>query len=69
MLERIIAEGGDHIAFLLRLNDDYKRLRLTLGGVADRLGIAFGWLVSGEEIAPDAPGAECFSREFSLAAG
>jgi triphosphoribosyl-dephospho-CoA synthase len=68
-LERIIAEGGDHTAFLLRLNDDYKRLRLTLGGVADMLGIAFGWLVSGEEIAPDAPGAECFSREFSLAAG
>ena len=44
-LERIIAEGGDHAAFLMRLNDDYKRLDLTLGGVADMLGIALGWLV------------------------
>jgi triphosphoribosyl-dephospho-CoA synthase len=51
-LERIVAEGGDGVAFLERLNRDYKRDRLTIGGVADMLGIAFGWLVFGGEIAP-----------------
>jgi triphosphoribosyl-dephospho-CoA synthase len=51
-LERIVAEGGDHAAFLTQLNDDYKRLDLTIGGVADMLGIAFGWLVFGSEIDP-----------------
>jgi triphosphoribosyl-dephospho-CoA synthase len=50
-LERIIAEGGDHAALLQRLNDDYKRLNLTIGGVADMLGIAFGWLIFSNEIA------------------
>jgi triphosphoribosyl-dephospho-CoA synthase len=52
-LERIIAAGRDCTAFLTRLNDDYKRLKLTIGGVADMLGIAFGWLIFGSEIAAD----------------
>jgi triphosphoribosyl-dephospho-CoA synthase len=66
-LERLIAEGKDPTAFLTRLNDDYKHLNLTLGGVADLLGIAFGWLVFGEEITLLQRGAferqPCFSRE------
>ncbi|MDR3220724.1 MAG: triphosphoribosyl-dephospho-CoA synthase [Candidatus Accumulibacter sp.] len=57
-LERIIAEGGDCAAFLGRLNDDYKRLGLTIGGVADMLGIAFACLIFGNEIAPAAHSAE-----------
>jgi triphosphoribosyl-dephospho-CoA synthase len=68
-LERIIAEGGDHIAFLMRLNDDYKRLGLTIGGVADMLGLAFGYLIAGGEIAPDALGVERLSPKFTLTAG
>jgi triphosphoribosyl-dephospho-CoA synthase len=55
-LEQLIAEGKDPTAFLSRLNDDYKRLNLTLGGIADMLGVAFGWLIFGEEIVPDAHG-------------
>jgi triphosphoribosyl-dephospho-CoA synthase len=43
-LERIIAEGGDCVEYLKKLNDDYLRLNLTMGGVADMLGLAFGWL-------------------------
>lgn len=57
-LERIIAEGGDCAAFLERLNQDYKRLNLTIGGVADMLGIAFACLIFGREIDPDARDAE-----------
>ena len=49
-LERIIAEGGDGVTYLEMLNRDYKRLGLTIGGVADMLGLAFGWLIFGEEI-------------------
>ncbi|MDR0380145.1 MAG: triphosphoribosyl-dephospho-CoA synthase [Candidatus Accumulibacter sp.] len=48
-LERIVAEKGDYTAFLTQLNDDYRRLDLTLGGVADMLGLAFGWLIFREE--------------------
>ena len=51
-LEQIIAEGGDCVAFLERLNHDYKRLNLTIGGVADMLGVAFGCLIAGNEITP-----------------
>ncbi|MDR2112756.1 MAG: triphosphoribosyl-dephospho-CoA synthase, partial [Candidatus Accumulibacter sp.] len=53
-LERLIAEGEDCAAFLERLNQDYKRLNLTIGGVADMLGLAFGWLIFQGEITPDA---------------
>jgi triphosphoribosyl-dephospho-CoA synthase len=50
VLEQIITEGGDYIAFLTQLNQDYKRLNLTIGGVADMLGIAFGYLIFAGEI-------------------
>jgi triphosphoribosyl-dephospho-CoA synthase len=56
-LERIIAEGGDCIAFLERLNQDYKDLKLTIGGVADMLGIAFACLIFSNEIMLAADGA------------
>jgi triphosphoribosyl-dephospho-CoA synthase len=49
-LEKLIAGGGDCAAFLERLNRDYKRLNLTIGGVADMLGLTLGWLVFGGEI-------------------
>ncbi|GHU33776.1 2-(5''-triphosphoribosyl)-3'-dephospho-CoA synthase [Betaproteobacteria bacterium] len=49
-LEQLIAEGGDYVAFLTQLNQDYKRLNLTIGGVADMLGIAFGCLIFANEI-------------------
>lgn len=49
-LEQIIAEGGEFIPFLVELNHHYKRLNLTIGGVADMLGIAFGCLLASGEI-------------------
>jgi triphosphoribosyl-dephospho-CoA synthase len=45
-LERIICEGGEFAPFLEELNHEYKKLRLTIGGVADMLGIAFGCLLA-----------------------
>ena len=50
-IEQMIAEGGDFIVYLEKINADYKVLRLTIGGVADLLGIAFAWLLMREEIA------------------
>ncbi len=49
-LERIIAEGGEFIHYLEELNRQYKRQNLTIGGVADMLGIAFGYLLAQSEI-------------------
>lgn len=43
-LEDMIATGEDPFAFLRKLNDDYRRMNLTMGGVADMLGLAFGYL-------------------------
>lgn len=51
-LERIIAEGGEFAPFLEDLNSEYKKLGLTIGGVADMLGIAFGCLLAQSDISP-----------------
>ncbi len=53
LLERILAEGGEFIPFLEELNHQYKRLNLTIGGVADMLGIAFGCLLASGDIPSD----------------
>ena len=50
-LERLLASGGDYIACLKQLNRDYVRLNLTIGGVADMLGIAFAYLIASDELA------------------
>ena len=52
-LERMIGEGDDFLSHLEELNRDYKTLNLTIGGVADLLGLAFGWLLMCDEIAWD----------------
>lgn len=44
-LERMIGDGDDFLSHLEELNRDYKTLNLTIGGVADLLGLAFGWLL------------------------
>ena len=43
-LEKIIAEKGDCRACLEQLDGEYIRQNLTMGGVADMLGIALGFL-------------------------
>lgn len=52
MLERIITEGRDCVPFLEELNHEYKKQNLTIGGVADMLGIAFGCLLARSDISP-----------------
>ncbi|HJV94329.1 MAG TPA: triphosphoribosyl-dephospho-CoA synthase [Azonexus sp.] len=49
-LERMIADGGDYIGYLRALNRSYVRINLTMGGIADMLGLAYGWLIAGGEI-------------------
>ena len=43
-LERIVAAGEDPRPFLRHAGEDWARMGLTMGGVADLVGIGFGWL-------------------------
>jgi triphosphoribosyl-dephospho-CoA synthase len=51
-LQTLIERGGDHPAFLVALNADYIGDNITLGGVADMLGLAFACLLAAGELAP-----------------
>lgn len=43
-LELLLARGQDPLPLLRLFNEEYRRLNLTMGGVADMLGLAFGYL-------------------------
>ena len=46
-LQRLVDGGRDYLPWLAALNDDYRRLGLTMGGVADCMALCFGlhdWL-------------------------
>jgi triphosphoribosyl-dephospho-CoA synthase len=43
-LEQCLLLGDDPVPLLLRLNDDFRATNLTMGGVADLLGLTFGYL-------------------------
>lgn len=45
-LERIIDLGEDCEPFLYALNREYVRMNLTMGGVADMLGLCYGYLLA-----------------------
>lgn len=45
-IERIITSGGDCVPFLNAINRDYVRMHLTMGGVADMLGLSYGYLAA-----------------------
>jgi triphosphoribosyl-dephospho-CoA synthase len=47
-----LVRRGDHLAYLRERNAAYARTGLTMGGVADLLGVAFGWLVATGEVSP-----------------
>jgi triphosphoribosyl-dephospho-CoA synthase len=53
-LEQIIAAEGDCIPFLEGLNREYIRRNLSMGGVADLLGLAHGWLIYRGQITAEA---------------
>lgn len=42
-LESLVLNGEDYASFLIAANERYRGLRLTMGGVADLLGISVGW--------------------------
>ena len=52
-LEELIAGGEDPAAWLAALNRSYVSLNITMGGVADMLGIAYSWLIASGEIVGD----------------
>ena len=49
----MIGEGDNFRPFLRALNRSYIDLNLTIGGVADMLGIGYGYLVANGEIGLD----------------
>ena len=49
-LEQMIGQGENFRPFLVALNRSYVDLNLTLGGVADMLGIGYGCLIANGEI-------------------
>jgi len=49
-LENLIATGDDYLAFLRASNHAYIRMNLTMGGVADMLALAYGYLLARGEI-------------------
>lgn len=44
LLEAMLIEGFDPVPLLTKLNLEYRAMNLTMGGVADLLGVAFGCL-------------------------
>ena len=45
--QRLIESGEDYLPWLAALNDEYRRLNLTMGGVADCMALSFAldeWL-------------------------
>lgn len=57
-LERTIAGRGDVIGLLAALNDEYVRMNLTMGGVADILCLAYGYLTASGQLMGDARGGQ-----------
>lgn len=49
-LEQVIDNGEDYVSHLRELNSTYIRLNMTIGGVADMLGLAYGCLLASGEI-------------------
>lgn len=49
-LQQLVEVDGDYIGHLQACNRDYIALNLTMGGVADLVGLAYGWLLAGGEV-------------------
>jgi triphosphoribosyl-dephospho-CoA synthase len=53
-LQRLLERSGDHVGFLRGRNTLYRRMDLTMGGVADLLGMGLGLLAYRGEIPVEA---------------
>ena len=51
-LEILLAEGGDARPYLEATNRTYIRANMTMGGVADMIGLAYGVLIFSGELSP-----------------
>ena len=49
-LEQIVTDGADYTVFLQGLNCEYIRMNLTIGGIADMVGLTYGYLLACGEI-------------------
>lgn len=49
-LEHLIADGGDFLSYLEELDRDYIRMNMTMGGVADVIGMSLGYLMAAGEL-------------------
>lgn len=58
VLETLIASGREFIPYLEELNRQYKHSNITIGGVADMLGIGFGCLLEQGAMGAIAPGGD-----------
>jgi triphosphoribosyl-dephospho-CoA synthase len=45
-----LLDAGAHVPYLRERNAEYRRIGLTMGGVADLLGAALGWLAYRGEV-------------------
>jgi triphosphoribosyl-dephospho-CoA synthetase len=52
-IERIIAEGDECTPFLLEINGEYTRMGLTMGGVADLMGLSYASLLASGQLMPE----------------
>lgn len=59
-LEQIATRGGDCVPYLKELNRVYVETNITIGGVADMLGLAYGYLIASGEISEE------FERSLGL---
>ncbi len=50
VLEQLIADGGEYLHYLETLNRAYIQANITIGGVADMLGLAFAHLIASGKI-------------------
>lgn len=67
-IERIIAAGDDCVPFLQATNREYVRMNLTMGGVADMLGLSYGYLAASGILREDSlyPAARISSCQFAI---
>jgi triphosphoribosyl-dephospho-CoA synthase len=67
LLEAMLTEGFDPVPLLTKLNVEYRALNLTMGGVADLLGLALGCLSYEGYAVGDWLQPETGEREFGVA--
>jgi triphosphoribosyl-dephospho-CoA synthetase len=53
LIEKLAADGDDCAPFIEAINKEYIRMGLTMGGVADMMGLSYAYLLASTESKPD----------------